>query len=128
MENKKMVIIGVCAFIVGVCSALLFVSNKNLEAKRGSYSPNTEYAMMERGTMYSAMNDMMADLQGKTGLEFDEEFLEEMIIHHEGAVTMAEAALLHAEHEELKQMARDIISAQTKEINQMKVWQREWVK
>jgi uncharacterized protein (DUF305 family) len=49
-----------------------------------------------------------------------------MIVHHEGAVEMAEAALEHAKHEELKTMANAIISAQTSEIAQMKQWLRDW--
>ena len=49
-----------------------------------------------------------------------------MIVHHEGAVAMAEAALKNAEHQEIKTMATAIISAQTAEIAQMHAWLAEW--
>ncbi len=85
---------------------------------------------MMHGSMHSGMQGemdaMMAGLVGKTGDDFDKAFLSEMIMHHEGAVDMAEAALQSAKHEEIKNMARAIIAAQTSEINQMKGWQQTW--
>ena len=76
--------------------------------------------------MQGEMDAMMSALEGKTGDEFDTIFLSEMIMHHEGAVEMAEAALESARHEEIKTMANAIISAQTTEIKQMQDWQKAW--
>jgi uncharacterized protein (DUF305 family) len=76
--------------------------------------------------MGDAMDSMMAGLEGKTGDEFDKAFLSEMIMHHQGAVLMAEAARARAKHQEIKDMAEAIISAQTNEINQMQAWGRAW--
>lgn len=76
--------------------------------------------------MHGEMAGMMAALAGKTGDAFDQAFLSEMIIHHEGAVEMAKAAQASAKHEALKRMAEEIISVQTAEIEQMKRWQNEW--
>jgi len=39
---------------------------------------------------------------------------------------MAQAALRDAEHEEIKQLARNIIETQTAEIEQMQEWYRQW--
>lgn len=72
------------------------------------------------------MDDMMSGLQDKTGDDFDKAFLSEMIMHHQGAVEMAEAALQSAKHQEIKDMARTIISTQTSEINQMQTWGKSW--
>lgn len=77
-------------------------------------------------SMHGQMDDMTASLSGKTGDEFDKAFLEEMIVHHEGAVDMANMALASAGHEEIKAMSRDIIDAQTKEIATMKEWLNTW--
>ena len=49
-----------------------------------------------------------------------------MIEHHKGAVDMAKLALTNAKHQELKDMANDIITAQTKEITDMESWQKQW--
>ena len=80
----------------------------------------------EEVAMHDTMDSMTASLEGKTGDAFDRAFLEEMIVHHEGAVAMAEAALKNAEHQEIKTMATAIISAQTAEIAQMHAWLAEW--
>lgn len=76
--------------------------------------------------MSGAMASMTASLEGRTGAAFDRAFIEGMIVHHEGAVAMAEQALQRAEHEELKQMANEIISAQTREIATMQGWLEAW--
>lgn len=76
--------------------------------------------------MSGAMGSMMSGLEGKTGDDFDKAFLTEMVVHHEGAVAMAQAALQNAKHEEIRTMAKAIISAQTGEIQQMKDWQKAW--
>lgn len=76
--------------------------------------------------MDGAMTNMMSGLQGKTGDDFDKTFLSEMVIHHKGAVDMAEAALKNAKHQEIKNLANAIISAQNKEISDMKTWYKSW--
>ncbi len=73
-----------------------------------------------------SMDDMTAVLNGKTGDDFDKEFITGMIAHHEGAVAMAQQAKQNAKHDEIKKMADDIVSAQTKEISQMQAWQQQW--
>jgi uncharacterized protein (DUF305 family) len=49
-----------------------------------------------------------------------------MIAHHQGAITMARLADTRAKHTEIKQLSRDIITAQRREIIHMKHWQRQW--
>ena len=78
--------------------------------------------------MGSMMDGMMAGLNGKTGEEFEKAFLAEMIIHHEGAVVMAEAVLKNSKRPELIKLANDIITAQKGEITMMKQWQKSWFK
>ncbi len=77
-------------------------------------------------TMESMMKDMMANLEGKKGDAFDKAFLTEMIMHHEGAVVMAQAVLTSSKRSELLELAKNIISAQTSEITTMKGWQKSW--
>lgn len=82
--------------------------------------------MPDGSVMSNTMADMTAGLDGKTGDDFDRAFIEEMIVHHEGAVAMAEQALLSAKHAEIKTMAQEIVSAQTREIDTMRSWLRSW--
>ena len=76
--------------------------------------------------MSMMMDGMMAGLKGKTGDAFDQAFLDEMIVHHQGAVEMAKAVLAQSNREELKTLANGIISAQEKEIKQMQDWNKQW--
>ncbi len=57
---------------------------------------------------------------------FDLAFIDEMIIHHEGAIDMARAILDTTERDELREMAEEIIEAQDVEIQQMREWRAEW--
>ncbi|MDQ5890000.1 MAG: hypothetical protein QG609_493 [Patescibacteria group bacterium] len=87
-------------------------------------------SMMTSEAEVMDMSDMMAsmnkNLEGKIGDEFDMAFISEMILHHEGAVEMAELALTNAGHQEIKDLAQAVISAQNKEISDMKTWQMTW--
>ena len=56
----------------------------------------------------------------------DQHFIEQMIPHHEGAITMAELALQKAQHPEMKELAQNIIKAQQGEITDMKSWYKNW--
>ncbi len=68
---------------------------------------------------------MTMDL-GPKDPEFDLRFLDGMILHHQGAVTMAEAVLQNSSRSELKQLAEAIITAQKAEIAQMQQWRTDW--
>ncbi len=76
--------------------------------------------------MADMMTSMNAELVGKTGDTFDQAFLSEMIVHHQGAVEMAQLALKNAKHQEIKDLATGIIAAQTKEIGEMQAWGKTW--
>ncbi len=77
-------------------------------------TPTAAMAGMDHGSM--AMVDA----------PFDALFIDSMIIHHTGAVTMAKQAQSQAERSEIKQLAAAIISAQEAEIAQMKQWRSMW--
>lgn len=135
MENTKNtnIIYGIVGLIVGVIVACIICQGNYFN--KGCYQGTSMMHMMPDGTMmqnHSSMSDMMnnmnASLQGKTGNDFDEAFLSEMIVHHEGAVDMAELVLRNSKRPELIKLANDIISAQTKEIKMMQDWQKSWFK
>lgn len=72
------------------------------------------------------MTDMNKQLEKLSGDEFDKTFIEMMTAHHEGAVAMAELIPSRAKHDEIKTLGQAIITAQTKEIAEMKQWQMDW--
>lgn len=131
MENKNNIILfSVIFLILGVFVGWLICSNKEArtDIAADSHMMGSGEMMHNSGMMgmNGAMDSMMAGLSGKTGDAFDKAFIDEMIMHHEGAVVMAQAALKNAKHQEIKDMANAIISAQTAEINQMKSWRSAW--
>ena len=92
----------------------------------GKYRGEKAMMMDHSMSMDSMMDSMVRGLEGKTGDTFDQQFIDEMIVHHEGAVAMAELVLTQSKRPELLDLARTIINAQTTEIEQMKEWREKW--
>lgn len=57
---------------------------------------------------------------------FDQQFIDMMVPHHEGALEMARIAEARAEHPEIKSMAADVLRTQADEIAQLKAWRLAW--
>ena len=131
----------VIGLLAGALLAILFTTNivnsNNTQMMRmmGMHTQNFSQAKNEgmnqmheqmMGEDEMTMSGMVNELEGKTGDNFDKAFIEQMIPHHQGAIEMAKQAKTNAFHQEIKDMADDIISAQTSEINMMKSWQSSW--
>ncbi len=145
---KKEYLYGLIGLLGGIIIAFVFSAsivksnNTNMMKMMGIYAvkDNDDQAnmpvkqhMMTSGNMMGndegnsmTMNDMVSGLNGKTGDAFDKAFIAEMIPHHQGAIDMAKLVEENAKHQELKDLAKDIITAQTNEIKQMRQWQAAW--
>jgi uncharacterized protein (DUF305 family) len=132
MQKNTGIIIAVIALVVGLGIGHVHGASiaKKTNGTMSGMHQTPDGSMRGNGGNAMSMADMMAsmnaELEGKTGDEFDKAFLSEMIMHHEGAVGMAQAALTNANHQEIKDLANAIISAQNQEISQMKAWQKSW--
>lgn len=60
------------------------------------------------------------------GADYDLRFIDMMIPHHQQAIDEARNALKQAKHEDLRQLAHNIIQLQQAEIEKMKEWRRVW--
>lgn len=70
--------------------------------------------------MAGMMSDQqMSQLAAARGPAFDRMFLQMMIAHHRGAVTMAQTELGQGQNPQAKQLAQEIITAQQAEIAEM---------
>jgi len=78
------------------------------------------------GAMQHAMDEMMLNFRGKTGASYEESFLRGMIVHHLGAVAMAEELLEQTDRTELLEFGNDIITHQSEEVEKMQGWLEEW--
>ncbi len=93
---------------------------EQLRSWREEWYPNVEdidVTGMDMGDMEVAADD---------GRPFDQRFIESMIPHHQGAISMSQAALERAEQPEIRQLAENVIQVQQAEIEQMEEWNRRW--
>lgn len=71
--------------------------------------------------------DMRADVDQLGSAEpFDRAFIDAMIIHHQSAIEAAQSALTRSSREEIRRLAQAIISAQSREIDQLRRWRADW--
>ncbi|MBD2068959.1 DUF305 domain-containing protein [Leptolyngbya sp. FACHB-671] len=88
------------------------------------YHAEADHMMPMTEEMKASMA-MNIDL-GSADEEFDLRFIDAMVPHHEGAVTMAEEALEKSDRPEIQQLAQEIIDSQQPEIDQMNQWKQSW--
>ena len=62
----------------------------------------------------------------KATAKFEIRFMQDMIDHHQMAVMMAEQCVAKAVHEDLRTLCQNIITTQTREIQEMQSWLRDW--
>ena len=72
------------------------------------------------------MTGDLGELTSKSETEFDRAFILQMIHHHEMAVMMAQMLQASTQREEMKQLASNIITSQTSEIEMMRGWLKSW--
>ena len=82
--------------------------------------------MMSQGGMHMGGTEDLTAL--KNAVDFDKAFLEQMIPHHQMAIMMANMLESGSNQPEMKQLAKNIIDSQTKEIQQMQGWYKVWYK
>jgi hypothetical protein len=63
-----------------------------------------------------AMVKMMVGMEIKPTGNVDRDFVDMMVLHHQGAIDMAQAVLRHGHNEQLRRIAQEIIVTQQQEI------------
>ena len=91
-----------------------------------AYNAQTSQMMAMSSEQKKGM--MMSQDLGAADADFDLRFLNAMLPHHEGAVTMAKEVLGKTKRPEVKQLAKAIVTSQEAEIKQMKDWRKAWYK
>ena len=125
MKSKSIMAVVVIALIAAAGIGGYTLGSQN-DAKNTNTSVTTEQQSTATDHNSMSMMDMNKQLEGLSGDDYDKAFIEMMITHHEGAVDMAELSASRAKHDEIKQLSQAIITAQDKEIADMKQWQRDW--
>jgi uncharacterized protein (DUF305 family) len=83
------------------------------------------YPGQETNLIYAPM---MRDLSQLAGDDLDQAFLDDMIMHHMGAVMMSQRLVNHGlvEHQPVRPFAQTIANTQRQEIWQMQAWLQDW--
>ena len=90
---------------------------KEIEQMKGWYKTwfNKDYAS-------AASTNMMGNLTQLSGLDLDKSYIKGMIMHHQGAISMAKKIQSITQKDEIKQLANNIVTSQTKEIATLLGW------
>lgn len=110
--TQKLAIYGLLALLTGGTVSFSF----NDPAVARDFKP-----VVDRPTTSAPMTRPMS-----MNMEVDKTFIEMMIPHHQSANDMAKMALSKAKSPEVKRLAQKIIDEQTREIQQMRSYYRQW--
>jgi uncharacterized protein (DUF305 family) len=84
-----------------------------------------DHDQMDHGSMGMGSGGMARQMVMQNGKYSDEAFIDAMVPHHQGAIAMANVALENAEHEEIKELSRNIVSTQHAEIEELKAIKKQ---
>lgn len=121
---------GLLAFLFAVALALASCGG-------GATASSEEEGSGEQGSEESA--EGMQGTEGPEGMSssqtmgsfdqerpFDLQFIDQMIVHHQGAIMSSEHMIADSEQPELRQLAENIQSSQSQQIEQMRAWREQW--
>ena len=115
----------------GLLAVLLVTSLVLASSCVGGGSGESEQENSEQGTEEGAEdNDSQSSTQTMGSFDedkpFDLQFIDQMIIHHQGAIMSAEHMIAGSERPELRQLSENIQTSQAEQIEQMRAWREEW--
>jgi uncharacterized protein (DUF305 family) len=84
-----------------------------------------DHGQMDHGSMGMGTKGMTRQMVTENGKYSDKAFIDAMVPHHQGAIVMARVALENAEHEEIRDLSRNIVSTQQAEIGELKAIKKE---
>jgi uncharacterized protein (DUF305 family) len=84
-----------------------------------------DHSQMDHGSMGMGSGEMARQMVMENGKYSDKAFIDAMVPHHQGAIDMAEIALENAEHQEIRNLAENIVSTQQAEIENLKSIKKE---
>jgi uncharacterized protein (DUF305 family) len=106
------------AFLLAACGGAGSGQQGN-ESGDGGHG-QMDHGQMDHGSMGMGSGGMARQMVMENGKYSDKAFIDAMVPHHQGAIEMAEVALKNAQHEEIRELSRNIISTQEAEIEKLK--------
>ena len=114
--------------MLSLAQGIIEAQEKEIADMRGWYQ-NWYGSTPPAGGMGMHMGGMTGEpdvLTSVSDADFDREFIIEMIPHHEMAVMMGQMLQASTERSEMRQLAENIITSQSKEIEMMRGWLKLW--
>ena len=112
MKIKHVLVLAIVSTVFAAACGTQSSSNNAADPHAGM-----DHSKMDHSAMKSSPDAAKAD--------YDLQFIDTMIVHHQGAVDMAKM-LPKGEHAEIKKIGIVIIAAQEREIGDMKAWREKW--
>lgn len=109
-------IIAACTIAILAVATYFFVSAQNQKSSTQNQTETSPTEVMSSD----------ADIMHHAPITSDRDFIVGMIPHHQEAVDTSTYLLTRTTDPEMKTFLQNIIDAQTKEIEMMKEWHREW--
>lgn len=104
----------------GICSAI------SASSEPAPAPVAHDMSTMTQTTMKEQTEQLSSDLDNKTTNALDRAFVENMIVHHEGAIEMAKKVVDKTKRPEVKALAEEIITTQSAEVETMNGWLKKW--
>jgi uncharacterized protein (DUF305 family) len=122
MKAGPLALLLTVAFLLAACGGAGSGQQGN---ESGGGHGQMDHGQMGHGSMGMGSNGMAKQMVMENGEYSDRAFIDAMVPHHQGAIAMAEVALKNAEHEEIKELSRNIVSTQQSEIEELKSIKKE---
>ena len=109
------------AFLLAACGGV----GSGQQGDQSGGHGRMDHGQMGHDSMGMGSKGMVKQMVMENGKYSDRAFIDAMVPHHQGAIAMAEVALKNAEHEEIKELSRNIVSTQQSEIEELKSIKKE---
>jgi uncharacterized protein (DUF305 family) len=123
MKALPLALLLAVAFLLAACGGA--GSDQQGDDSGGGGHGQMDHGQMGHGSMGMGSGGMARQMVMENGEYSDRRFIDAMVPHHQGAIAMAEVALKNAQHEEIIQLSRNIISSQQAEIEELKSIKQE---
>jgi uncharacterized protein (DUF305 family) len=121
MKAWSLALLLAVAFLLAACGG----AGSGQQGDQSGGHGQMDHGQMGYGSMGMGSKGMAKQMVMEKGKYSDRAFIDAMVPHHQGAIAMAEVALKNAEHEEIKELSRNIVSTQQSEIEELKSIKKE---
>jgi uncharacterized protein (DUF305 family) len=109
--------------VAGMAFAYGRMGSTGRESGMGSMMGNRQMGSMTDGGVMGEGQTMSSFDENKP---FDLQFIDQMSMHHEGALMSSEHMISDSQRPELRQLYENIQKSQSEQIEQMRQWRKEW--